>query len=78
MIATAKRILSIPYAHYVIFFSAGAGLELFMNHFQVGDISIYRVIKRNLSDTRAQEQFDLERAVFERYELSGEEKVEVS
>lgn len=61
------------YSHYITCFTAGAGLELFMNFFQVGEANIYRSIKRTLSTTRAEEQFEAERAVFERFQSSIEE-----
>lgn len=72
MFATVKQVLSKPYSHYVIFFSSGAGLELFMNFFHVGDASIYRSIKKNISTSRAQEQFEVEREIFEKIQLGGD------
>ena len=75
MFATVKHILSKPYSHYVIFFSTGVGLELFMNFFQVGEVSIYRSIKKNISSSRAQEEFELERELFEKIQLSGDVEI---
>lgn len=69
MIARLKRVINLPYSHYVIFFTAGAGLELFMNYFYIGEANIYRSIKKNQSASKAQEQFELERQVFEQIEL---------
>lgn len=71
MLATIQHLLSKPYTHYALFFSAGAGLELFMNLFHIGEISLYRTIKRNLSTSRAEEQFELEKALYEKIELGG-------
>lgn len=72
MLVQIKSILSKPYAHYVVFFSAGAGLELFMNLFHIGEISIYRTIRRNLSTSQAEAQFQSERDIFEKIELGGD------
>lgn len=63
-----SKLLKWRYSQYVIIFSAGAGLELFMNFFHVGEISIYRSIKRSLSDSRAEEQFLREKSLFETIE----------
>jgi low temperature requirement protein LtrA len=68
MFARLKAINNLPYSHYVIFFSAGVGLELFMNYFHIGEANIYRSIKKNISASRAQEQFDLEKQIYEHIE----------
>lgn len=60
-----------PYSHYVISFTAGAGLELFMNLFHVGEISIYNSIKKNLSTQKAEQLFEAEKALFERIQASS-------
>lgn len=72
MLAAIKHIVSKPSTHYVVFFSFGAGLEIFMNLFHIGDISIYRTIKRNLSNARAEEQFEREKALFESISSSND------
>lgn len=51
---------------YVIFFLAGAGLEVFMNFFHVGEANIYRSIRKSLSTSRAESQFEAERKIYER------------
>lgn len=61
-----------PYSHYLTFSVAGAGLELFMNFFHVGEASIYRSIKKNLSTERAESTFEAEKSVFERVEADDE------
>lgn len=61
------------YSHIVIFSTAGAGLELFMNFFHIGEVNIYRSIKRSLSTTAAQQQFEAEKSIFERVESSDDD-----
>lgn len=51
---------------YVLFFLAGAGLEVFMNLFHVGEANIYRSIRKSLSTSRAEEQFEAEKRIYER------------
>lgn len=68
-----KSYLNWKHNHYVTFFCAGAGLELFMNFFHVGEISIYRTIKNRLSETRAQEQFEAERMLLEKVQVEVED-----
>lgn len=43
-----------------------------MNFFRVGEISIYRTIKKNLSTERAQSAFEAEKLVFERIEAEDD------
>lgn len=61
------------YSHYVTCFCAGAGLELFMNFFHVGEVNIYRSIKRSLSDSRAESKFEAERLFFEKINSSEDD-----
>lgn len=56
------------YSHIVGFFTAGAGLELFMNLFYIGEANIYRSIKKNTSDYKAEKQFEAEKFIFETVE----------
>ena len=65
-LASQFRSLQWRHGHYVLFFSAGAGLELFMNFFHVGEVNIYRSIKRSMSDSRAIKQFELEKNLYEK------------
>lgn len=51
---------------YVLFFLGGAGLELFMNFFHVGEANIYRSIRKSLSTSAAESQFEAEKRVYER------------
>lgn len=53
------------YRPVVICFFGGAGLELFMNFFHIGEASIYRSILKNMSDTLAQNQFEAEKITTE-------------
>lgn len=67
-ITLLAKTLKWPYSHLVICFSAGVGLELFMNLFHIGEANIYRSVRRSLSDSEAKKQFELERALFEKLE----------
>lgn len=58
------------YRYYVTFFIAGAGLEMFMNLFHVGEANIYRSINKSLSTSRAESQFEQERQLYEKIESS--------
>lgn len=58
------------YSHIVTFFIAGAGLELFMNFFHIGEANIYRSIKKNLSTSEAERRFEAERMLFEKVQAS--------
>lgn len=60
---------------YITSFCAGAGLELFMNFFHVGEASIYRSISRNMSTSNAERQFEAERLLYEKFidENNGKE-----
>lgn len=71
-LALLKSYINWKYQHYVSFFIWGAGLELFMNLFHVGEASIYRSINRSLSTSRAEKQFEVEKYVFERLEAEEE------
>lgn len=50
---------------YVTFFCAGAGLELFMNFFHIGEANIYRSIERAISTSNAEQQFNSEKQLYE-------------
>lgn len=54
------------YSHYVICFTAGASLELFMNFFHVGEANIYRSIRKSLSTSSAEKRFEAEKFLYER------------
>lgn len=75
ILALCKGYLNWKYHHYITFFTLGAGLELFMNFFTAGPqkANIYKSIKKNLSNSRAQEQFDLERKLFEQISTQEED-----
>lgn len=60
-----SQILQKPYMQYGCFFCAGAALEVFMNFFHIGQANIYRSILKNLSDSRAQERFQVEKQLYE-------------
>lgn len=51
---------------YITLFCAGAGLELFMNFFHVGEANIYKSISRAMSTANAEKQFEAERLLFEK------------
>lgn len=71
--AQVGKYLDWKYSHYVTFFAAGAGLELFMNYFHIGEANIYRSIRKNLSTSRAQDQFEFELDVLKKLELSQDD-----
>lgn len=60
-----QNFINWKYSHYVSSFCAGAGLELFMNFFHVGEANIYRSINRSLSTSKAESQFEAERLLYE-------------
>lgn len=62
------RLISKPYGPAVIAFMGGAGLELFMNKFYIGEANIYKSIERNLSDEFAKNRFELEKCLAESQE----------
>ncbi|KAG9510489.1 Small integral membrane protein 4, partial [Fragariocoptes setiger] len=49
-----------PYASLPWFFLAGAGLELFMNKFNVGEVSLYKTIRRRMVESESRRQFEAE------------------
>lgn len=57
------RLVVKPYGPAVIAFTAGAGLELFMNKFYIGEANIYKSIEKNLSDEFARNRFELEKCL---------------
>lgn len=71
--APLREFINWKYSHYVTFFSAGAGLELFMNYFHIGEANIYNSIRRSLSTSQAEKQFEAERHLFERVNNSGDD-----
>lgn len=44
-----------------------------MNFFHVGEANIYRSIRRSLSSSQAEGQFEAERLVFERVNSDGDD-----
>lgn len=60
------------YSHLVTFSIAGAGLELFMNLFHIGEANIYRSIKKVASDEKAKSAFEEERRVYESVEIDDD------
>lgn len=53
------------YKPVVLCFLSGAGLELFMNYFYIGEANIYRSILKNTSTSIAENQFEAERITVE-------------
>lgn len=69
-----SKFIEWKYSHIVACFIAGAGLELFMNFFHIGEANIYRSIKKNLSTSEAEKRFEAERMLFEKLEGNDSEE----
>lgn len=73
-----KKLIRKPYGIPLIFFATGAGVELFMNYFHIGEANIYNSIRKNLSTSLAQDQFKAEREYYEANIINDREQEEES
>lgn len=64
------------YKHCLYCFAGGISLELFMNLFRVGEVTLYGTMKRNLSDNIAQTRFEAEKSIFDQILADPSEPVE--